>query len=230
MKHIISFKIIFLWVIFFIFFIYFSFNENYSKKYIHTVLPSPAIREQIPAREIVTGFHIQQSINWHLTDVSNLNQSATLCINLLMANYNNRSNSGIFSLSLRNQKFSQKKIMDSHTIRDNADQVFCYDKLPLSKIAFTPTVLILEGIDSSPGKAVSAWLTSDTTSGKAQQDGVVLEKSLVFSIDAMNESNGKLIQVVLLTVLCGLSISILFWPGSFKSHGDKIIVARSSNQ
>ncbi|WP_038485845.1 hypothetical protein [Collimonas arenae] len=230
MKYLISLKIIFLWTIFFIFFIYFSFNENYSKKYIHTILPAPAVREQIPAGEIVTGFHIQQSINWNYINVSTLNQSATFCINLLMANYNNRSNSGIFSLTLRNQKFLQKKIINSQSVRDNTNQIVCYDKLPLPEIAFTPTILILEGIDSNPGKAVSAWLTSDTTFGIAQRDGVVLGKSLVFSIDVINESNGKLMQVILLTILCGLSISILFWPTNSKSCGDTTAMARSSNQ
>lgn len=212
MKYSRSFNPFILWILFFLIFILFFTSGIYSNKYVHTVLPAPEIRDQIPAGELIDGFRLEQKINWDLFNISKLNGSDTLCINLLMANYSNRINTGVFSLSLKTQNSMQKIFINAGKVSDNADQHFCFEKIPLSDAAYKPATLILEGVSSPSGKAVTAWLTPDTVLGKAQRDSVTLDKSLIFSVDVMTKSTAKLMQIILLTALCGLSTSILFWP------------------
>lgn len=212
MKFLNSFAIPFIWLICFLIFVWFFLNADYSKKYEHTILLSPEILKPTPIGELTAGFQVEQAINWNMLNTAKLNKSDTLCINLLFANYGDRNNTGNFSLSLHTEHLSQRIIRDAHSVHDSSYQRFCFDNLPLKDIAQEPSTLLLEGINSPSGKAVTAWMTSDTVLGKAHHDGNELDKSLIFSIDAMTESNSKRTSAVVLSVLCCLSVSALFWP------------------
>ncbi|PFH10718.1 hypothetical protein BCF11_3147 [Collimonas sp. PA-H2] len=218
MKYLKSFSVLFLWIASFIVFIFIFLSGAYSKKYKHTVLAPPEILKQVPVGELIAGFHLEQPINWNWFKDSRLNASDTLCINLLLANFNDRDNTGIFSVSLQAEHFSQKILLNAHQVHDNVYQPFCFDALPLQNIADKPIKLVFEGINSLPGKAITAWMTSDTARGEARLNNQELNQALIFSIDAVTTSNKKLTQVIVLTLLCGLSISILFWPTKLKLH------------
>ncbi|SDX50062.1 hypothetical protein SAMN04515617_104147 [Collimonas sp. OK242] len=218
MKSFNSFFILVLWVTCFLIFIFIFPDGSYSRKYEYSVLPPPPVLQQTPAGELTAGFRLEQPIDWNLINNFKRPGSDTLCIDILLANYNNRDNTGTFAVSLRAGHFSQKILFNTRQVHDNAYQRFCYDELPLQNIADKPAALVLEGIDSPAGKAVTAWMTSDTTRGKARRDNRELDWSLMFSIDAVTESNKRRTQAIILTLLCGLSVSILFWPSKNKLY------------
>ena len=191
-------------------------NASYSTKYEYTILPSPQGLEQIPAGEITSGFRLEQAIDWNMRNTSKLKNSDTLCVDVLFANYGDRDNSGNFSLSLQIGHFSQKIIRSAHQVTDNVYQRFCFDKFYLKDIAHKPSTLLLEGIDSPPGKAVTVWMTSDTTLGKARREDRETDKSLIFFVDVQTASNNKRMHAIILTLLCCLSVSALFWPKKSK--------------
>ncbi|AMO93811.1 hypothetical protein CFter6_1093 [Collimonas fungivorans] len=214
-----SFIIFLFWLIFFPIFIYIFLNGDYSKKYEHTILSPPEISEQTPTGELTTGIRFEQPLNWSWINTRQLGKSDTLCVDLLLANYNNRRNIGTFALTLKSENFSQQIKLNASLIRDNAYRRFCYGILSFKDIRNKPATLILEGIDSPSGKAVSAWMTSDITQGKLIRNGLVLNKSLIFSISAITESHNKYVgTIIVLTLLCILSISVLFWPKNLESH------------
>ena len=167
MKYPNSFSVLFLWIASFMVFILIFLIGAYSKKHEHTVLVAPEILKQLPAGELTAGFHLEQPIDWSWFKDSRLNESDTLCVNLLLANYNNRDNAGFFSVTSPAEHFSQKISFNAHQVHDNAYQPFCFDTLPLGNIADKPVKLVLEGINSLPGKAITAWMTSDTAPGKS---------------------------------------------------------------
>lgn len=204
---------LFLWLAFFSFFIFTSMKDAYSKKYKHTIVPSPEITQQIHAGELTAGFRLEQPINWNVdNNMSKFNGSGTLCVNLLLANYMDRENTGTILLSLHAENFSRTVSQNVKVIRNNLDQQFCFPDISLADIVYKPATLLLEGVDSPPGKAITAWMTSDTIQGKVRRNDVVLDKSLIFSIDAVTESSTKRMHDIVLTILCCLSTSILFWP------------------
>lgn len=212
MKFLNSIGIFLLWPVCFVVFIFIFLNESYSTKFEHIILPPSKILDQVHAGEVTAGFRIEQSINWNLINTPRINGSDSLCINILLANYMDRKNSGSLALSLQTEKSSQKIILAAKLVRNNLDQRFCYDKLVLKDFLNKPATLLLEGIDSPPDQAITAWLTSDTAQGNATRNGVVLDKSLIFSIDAVTESNRKRVQTIILTILAFLSTLILFSP------------------
>ncbi|WP_081466406.1 hypothetical protein [Collimonas fungivorans] len=212
MKFLNSFSIFFLWITGFSIFIFFFLGDAYSEKYEYIILAPPEILKPTPAGEITTGFQLEQPVDWNLISDSKLNQKGTLCIDLILANYNDRKNSGTFSMDLRAGHMSQEILLNANAVHDNDYQRFCFNALPLRDIAHKSTTLTLKGVDSPPGKAITAWMTSDITRGHARRGNQELDKSLVFSISVMTESNKKPIWAIVLTVLCGLSISVLFWP------------------
>lgn len=213
-----SFFFLFLWLIFFAFFIFTSIHGAYSKKYEHTIVPPPGITQQIHAGELTAGFRLEQPVNWNIdNNMSKFTGPGTLCVNLLLANYMDRENAGTISLSLRAEHFLRTVSLNAKVVRNNLDQQFCFPDISLADVVYKPATLLLEGVDSPPGKAVTAWMTSDTIQGKVRRNGVVLDKSLIFSIDAITESSAKRMHDIVLTILCFLSTSILFWPIKSKS-------------
>ncbi|SFC49344.1 hypothetical protein [Collimonas sp. OK412] len=213
MKFSKSIVCLFLLLIFFPIFILTSLSDFYSNKYRYSIVPFPKITQHIQTGELISGFRLEQPVNWNAEkNLSKLPEFGTLCINLLLANYMDRENTGIISLSLRTESFSRKIFLNVKAVRNNSNQQFCYSNISLNDVIYKPAALLLEGVDSPPNKAITAWMTSDTAQGEARRQGIILEKSLIFSIDAIIKSNQKRMHSIILTILCFLSILILFLP------------------
>jgi hypothetical protein len=202
----------------FLIFIFFLFSNNYSKEDERVILAAPTISKSTPIGEITNGIRIEQPINWSPVGNSEFNSSDNICINLLMANYGNRENDGTFSLTLKTENFSKKIIFNANAVKDNSYERFCYKNILLKDIVNKPAALVLEGINSPPSKAITVWMTSDTSRGKVTQGGIVLDSSLIFFINIISKPSVKNIQAIFLAILCGLSLLILFWPISVKPN------------
>ncbi len=203
-----------LWIIILLAFAQFGLKDSYTKQYTHTVLSYPEPPPEItPGGEIASGWHLNQSINWkQLYNVSAEDEASTFCVNVLMSNYGDRKNSGEFSLALQTRDRSQESIIKADSIRDNLTHQVCFDKFVLGDIKHEPTSLIIKGINSPSGHAVTAWQTKDNHYGNAVINDVDSGTSLVFSIETIRKSNKKRISAIILTLLCGLGGILLFWP------------------
>jgi hypothetical protein len=185
----------------------------YTKSLTHTVLPSPKHQDNRPAGEIVAGFYLEQPINWNsLRRLSKQDALGEVCVNVLLANYSNRANSGNFALTLLTEGGAYRTVVSANTVRDNAYHRFCYDSVVLGDIAHKPAALVLEGVSSPSGAAITAWMTRDTAHGEARKHGAGFDRSLIFWIETTRESSDKRMIAIILTLLCGLSGALLFWP------------------
>ncbi|MQR01306.1 hypothetical protein [Glaciimonas soli] len=204
-----------LWVITLLIFTtyYLRWNGEYSGSYVHTNLTPPESRDLIPAGEIVTGFHLKQPVNWpSLDNITKQDASSSVCVDLQLANYGDRHNEGTIALTLQANGVSRRVTVDASAIRDNAFHQFCFNDLIFGSIAHEPTNLILEGVNGKPGSSITAWLTADSVYGKAQINGVDSNKSLLFRINTVRKKDDQRISAIILTILCGLSGLLLFWP------------------
>lgn len=207
-------RLILIFTILTIFFIFsfIIFNDFRSKKHERTIFSKQTILNQTPIGELTNDISFEQSIKWGFIGGLKPGELENICINLLMANYGNQKTTGAFFLNLRTEDFSKKIIFDAHSVQDNSSQRFCYNNIPLTEIIKKPTTLILEGINSPPGRAVTAWATSDTSQGRLSRNGMSLNSSLIFSIVIISETDTANIQIIIFILICGLNILMLFLP------------------
>ncbi len=201
-----------LWVVLFSAFLLTRLSNAYTDKSFHTVLSS-RFEHSIPAGEVVTGFHLKQPIDWNLLykDALSQDDSNAVCVSVLLANYNNRKNDGSFSLSLQVDSHRHRTVVDAKTVLDNAYRRICYDNLLLRDVANKSAAIIVEGIDSRPGRAITTWMTKDAIHGGAVLNNRTLpDRSLTFRIDTKRSDGKKRIHAIILTIICGMSGTLLF--------------------
>lgn len=192
-------------------------------RYSHMVLARSKMVGPSPAGEVVADFRLEQPINWALLNKTVLEKEAAraVCVSYLLANYNGRDNVGTFALSLRVEASRHRVVVDAKKVRDNAYHRICFDDVLFGDIAYKPTTLLLEGIDSQPGKAITAWMTKDTIHGGAvRQDGTVSDQSLAFRIETIRSGCEKRLHAIILTLICGLSGALIFWAVSGRTVND----------
>jgi hypothetical protein len=192
-------------------------------QYSHMVLARPEMVGPSPAGEVVAGFHLEQPINWALLNQTILEKEAVkaVCVSYLLANYNDRDNDGTFALSLRIGANQHRVVVNAKKVRDNAYHRICYEDVIFGDIANKPAILVLEGIDSQPGKAITAWMTKDTLHGAAvRQDEIVTDTSLAFRVETIGSGCEKGFHAIILTLICGLSGALIFWAVSGRAAND----------
>jgi hypothetical protein len=187
-------------------------DEACSRKVTSPVLGSK-LENNVPCGEMVAGFHLRQPVNWDLLDATLLEQEASreVCVSVFLANYANRMNEGTVALTLQSGDNRYRKAVEAGTVRDNAHHRICFEGLVLGDIVYKPTWVIIEGIDSRPGRAITAWMTTDTTHGTALLDGGrTSDRSLTFRIGTVQDGRAIRRHAVFLALICGLSGALLF--------------------
>jgi hypothetical protein len=213
------FVLIWIWVIMFFVFIWIRLNDVYLDRYYHMALGSK-LENNKPAGEIVAGFYMKQPINWNLFDKDVIKQdaSSTVCVSMFLANYNNRNNAGTFALSLQVGGDNHRVVVDAKMVGNNKNHRICFEGLLFGDVAYKPTELILEGINSKKGKAITAWMTKDTVHGGAVlYDGSMSDRSLTFRIETIRNSSMLRIHAIILTLIYGLSSGLIFFVASTQS-------------
>lgn len=209
-----------LWVAVFFVFIWLRLGDALSDRYFQKVLASK-LEDNTPAGEVAAGFHLQQPINCNLLDKGVMQQDASsvVCVSVFLANYSNRDNYGTFALSLQVGANQYRTVAEAKTVRDNAYQRVCFENVVFGDIVHKPTSIILEGIDSPPGRAITAWMTKDIVHGGAVlRDGTVSDRSLTFSIEAMRSGSKKRLHAIILMLICGLSSALIFLAASSRTE------------
>jgi hypothetical protein len=212
-----SYPIAWLWVFVFLVFIWLRLGDSYLDCCAHTVLSEPKYEDNKPVGEVVSGFHIEQPINWDLLDKGVVGQdtSSAVCVSMLMANYSNRDNAGDIAISLRVDDHLHRVVMDAKTVQENVYHRVCFVDVFLGQIVHKPAALILEGIDSQPGHAVTAWMTKDIVhGGVVRSDGTVSDRGLMFRIEVVRGASKMRLHAIILMFIYGLSGIFIFLAAS----------------
>lgn len=174
----------------------------------NSILPAQQTKVLIPAGEITPGFYLEQPIDWVLLRDFEKVSTNPACVSLFLASYGGRKNMGMFKLTLKVENSVNEVFEKANLIRDNALHRFCFENAIIGQIVNKPAALILEGVDSPPGSAITAWLTSGSA-----EDGIPNRRNnLIFSIGAERAPVKQRRQSLVLIVIFGLSGTLLFLP------------------
>ena len=162
------------------------------------------VEDSLPAGELIADVRLRQSVNADMVQSLDEERSALpLCVEVLLANYGNRENRGTIRLGIDLDGRIESREIDVRTVKDNAYHRICFENVTLRDVHEAREVhVLLEGVDSEPGSAVTAWTTRDLGYGAlVTTDDRLKERSLVFRIDCMQSSALRDILQILLIVI-----------------------------
>lgn len=186
--------------------------ERYEPASKTSLSERPRIRNMQPIGEITNGFRVEQLISRSsIFDQTNLFDKYEVCIELFLANFSNRKNTGKFAVDLILNKEVFTSVLDASTITDNQYRKICYDKLSSSMLIGQQDIrLILRGISSPSGAAVTAWTTTDLRAGQLINVSSSFEsRSLVFHFVTKQESQITYRHALIILILNMLAIATL---------------------
>jgi hypothetical protein len=206
-----------LWLVVLFVLTWISHKDISLERYCHPVLLPSELTNHLPVGEVIAKFHLEQPINWNLLEKTVLEREASraVCVGFLLANYNDQDNNGTFALTLRVEENQYRTVVNAKTVRDNAYHRICFEDVILGDIAHKPAALLVEGIDSQPGKAITAWMTEDTAHGRAMlRHGTVSARSLAFLVETITSGYEQRIHVIILTIISALSGALILLGSS----------------
>jgi hypothetical protein len=204
--------------------------ERYKPASKTSLSERPRIRNMQPIGEITNGFRVEQLISISsIFDQTNLFDKYEVCIELFLANFSNRKNTGEFAVDLVLNKEVFTSVLDASTIADNQYQKICYDKLSSSMLISQKDIrLILRGISSPPGEAITAWTTTDLRAGQLINVPASLElRSLVFHFVTKQESKIIYRHALIILILNMLAIATLIIPAKV-SRKHNVLIAKDN--
>lgn len=150
---------------------------------VYELIDKVALRDPLPAGEIVKGFHIQQTVVPTTTGNVSGSQGIT-CFGLRFATYR-RDDSGTFTVAWAQDNRARQWLVNASDLTDNAVKYFCPTRSINAQAPFTVSIV---GGNSKTGSAATLWLTRDRALGHIQSrsDGRALALSIATkkSIDA----------------------------------------------
>lgn len=192
------------------YFVFFRFDGVYTNQYEKPVLESVALVNLSPLGELVSGVELTQPINWTLLNLlKEEDLSAPVCVNIFLANYGDRKNHGYFSIELMTAGRTFTGMHSAASVKDNSFQLTCFNDILFSDISKPDGALIIKGVDSPAGQAITAWLTDSVPHGVASLNGKYMEKGLVFEVIALRTSSLKLWVSYILTFIAVASSLVL---------------------
>lgn len=177
----------------------------------------PQHLDPMPIREISTGFRAEQVIHKSsLVQRSDLFDNELLCLELLLANWSDRSNFGEFSVDLLIGDKTFEYVIEAASVLNNANRKICYDNLRVSDLFGVDDIrLVLRGISSPPGAAITAWTTTDLSAGHlVDMTESLASRSLVFHFVTEQVSEVSYRHAWILVVLSMLVLSTLAFTSS----------------
>ena len=176
----------------------------------------PDTLNPLPIGEITRAFRAEQLLTADFfSKQGQIGDGSTVCIKLLLANWSNRKNTGYFAVDLIiNKKEVFTSVIDASTVSNNTNRTICYDELSISKLIEQNDVrLVLRGISSPPGAAITAWTTTDLSAGQLINVSESFEsRSLVFHLSSKQESKIMYRHALIILILNMLAIATLIIP------------------
>ena len=126
---------------------------------------------------------------------------------ILLANYGNRANRGTILFGIDFDGKIEKKKIDVRNIKNNAYHRVIFDEVKLKDfIEASKIYILLEGVDSERGSAVTAWTIRNTRFGALiTNEDHLKDRSLVLRIGYIESPITKrsfpLITITILTIV-----------------------------
>jgi len=131
------------------------------------VTPAQLIGQE-PAGELVAGTELVHALRFRPGE---LVDTDGLCIELLLATYGERTNSGILEVVLRHRSGAGPSVserIDMAVVQDNAFHRVCFSDpaaAGIDSIGGDDWVLVLRSVAGEPGAVITVWLTKDLSRG-----------------------------------------------------------------
>lgn len=166
------------------FFYYFVLEFDFKKAVV--LLGEPERAAMVPVGEISAGFSIKQEFSLLDLEEEVVQKAADVCINLLMANYSNRTNSGSIEIGIELDGVQHLEIVNAQDISDNRYYPICFDTIEVNDlIQSSSKAILVNGVDGVQGSSVTAWTTKDVTHGEIVRQPKPIDtgpRSLIFFI------------------------------------------------
>jgi hypothetical protein len=149
------------------------------------LVPRASSIDQIPAGELIADREIVQSMDsFNLLDALDkaIADKAEICLQVLLANYGNRSNRGLIQLVLEQEMLSIRRHIDMGDVADNSLHEVCILARDFGGLTKSELLLKIKGVDGQSGSSVTAWLTKDLRRGEAYIDGIPEGTALIFTV------------------------------------------------
>jgi hypothetical protein len=179
----------------------------------------------LPIGEISQGFRVEQLVDRSsISDRYDTFEHESVCIELYLANWSDRRNSGQFAVDIILDKEVFTHIIDAAVVVNNANHKACFDNVSVDMLFDAHNIhLVLRGISSPPGAAVTAWTTTDLSSGQLidMLDHLLL-RSLVFNFSTRSFSESPYRHALMLIIFGMIAIGTMFM--SFFSFKEKKLI------
>ena len=175
----------------------------------------PSVPTGVPVGEIVPGFRAEQRVNANLAAHRRAHlEDGGVCVDVLLANYSDRPNTGKFAVDLVLDREAFAKEIDAADVRDNINHRICYEGVSVGALFDAHDVrLVLRGLSSPPGAAVTAWTTSDLDAGQlVDVPEPLASRSLVFHFSTQIVSAQSRTNALIIIVLGALAVATAFLP------------------
>ncbi|MDD2466579.1 MAG: hypothetical protein PHI97_21485 [Desulfobulbus sp.] len=185
---------------------------RYQSDQLHVIFGGQNIENMRPAGELIENVRLIQQVNiQQIQQVDRQLAQMPLCIEILMANYSNRSNNGTIRLGVALNDYTENTTISVDAIQDNAYHQVCFANISLTDVYAAQNLqILLEGVDSTPGHAVTAWLTQDVSLGKLNPTNSNLTgRSLLFHLGYVTKSPTRTRNALVLAFLTFIAMYIL---------------------
>ncbi len=162
------------------------------------------------AHEIDSSYLIRQPVNMLYTVLpAPQDLDSEVCVNVLMANYDDRPNLGVFSVELNVDGQIHRRLRNACAVTNNAMQRTCFPGLTYQQIMGRQVFLDLRGVNGQIGSSVTTLLTRDLYQGKAIENGVEVEGSLLFTLTTARSNPSKLVIGLVLSLFSVVAVLLL---------------------
>lgn len=197
------------------------FTTRYESKRCQVLFGEPNGYSNRPFGELVKNIYFSQSVDVQQIKVTgHENDNAPLCLEVYMANYNDRPNVGQIRVGVVLDGREITKSVSVEDIRDNAWHRVMLDAVPLSKMyAAHEMKILIAGINSPPGKAVTAWTTRDISCGKlSTTNKELVDRSLIFRLGFLIDASKKNQDSLFLAILGVIAMIILIFQSGGRGN------------
>ena len=180
-------------------------------------------QEMQPVGELLEGVRFSQSVDLQkIRQVGQERAASSLCLEMLMANYSNRANTGKVRFGVALDGRIETLSVAAETVQDNAYHRVNFENVKLADVyAAHEMQILLEGVDSKAGSAVTAWSTQDVSMGRlVAMDDKMANRSLILHIGYVTESPRRRMDSLVLAIIAFVAIYILISQPGGRNHSD----------
>lgn len=193
-------------------FMYWESIERYEEK--HVLNEGIAWADMHAAGEITPSFHLRQSIRTDVTDLLPTEFQHPLCLDIQLANYANRANTGRFKVRVSTASTTEERVLEAKQISDNAMELVCFDSISFQQIHQKDAWVDVRGIDSPAGKSVTAVVSSTAGPPRATINGAASDQTLVYIASIRKDPELYQVNSYVLIVFSALLMTALLLGAS----------------